>query len=263
MKTTSRYFIHSTPHCRAAIAAAGVMLALTASHAQVVIEGGPGVIQISDRDGKPEPVVPGGVPQGAPIPFDPNVPGGGTPDAAAPRAVTMRPDPQSPVTVRVAAKPAPPVKPAVEPGSVVAAVPTVDVDAAKRKSEIIRDLGIADSGTSAKVAILTQNLYEKDSALITTVANPQLALLAEFIRLSPHREILVTYQFSPTLHAEGLAWDRSASLVEWMKGKGQLASSTFTVNEPTHLVETPNATPPVDPATTPPYGKVEVVINYR
>ncbi len=263
MKTTSRYFIHSTPHCRAAIAAAGVMLALTASHAQVVIEGGPGVIQISDRDGKPEPVVPGGVPQGAPIPFDPNVPGGGTPDAAAPRAVTMRPDPQSPVTVRVAAKPAPPVKPAVEPGSVVAAVPTVDVDAAKRKSEIIRDLGIADSGTSAKVAILTQNLYEKDSALITTVANPQLALLAEFIRLSPHREILVTYQYSPTLHAEGLAWDRSVSLVEWMKGKGQLASSTFTVNEPTHLVETPNATPPVDPATTPPYGKVELVINYR
>lgn len=262
MKTTSRHFIHSSPLLHAAIAAAGVVLALTASHAQVIIEGGPGVIQISDRDGKPEPVVPGGVPNGAPIPFSKNVPGAGSPDAADPRAVTMRPDPQSPVTVRVATKPAPPAK-TPEPGAVVAAVPQVDVAAAKRKAEIIRELNIADSGTGAKVAILAAGLYVEGGAPIDPIADEKLALLAEFIRLSDQDGVTITYHYTPDLHLEALAWDRSVSFVEWMKTKGRLPQATFTVEDPVKILETPGASVAVDPATAPPYGKIEVEIRYR
>lgn len=245
-----------------ALIATGALLCVGDGRAQVVIEGGPGVIQISDRDGRPEPVVPGGVPQGAPIPFDREAPGPVTIETQAPRAVTIQPDPTSPVTVRV---PVRPVAPAATPPDQPAIVASreVDVTAAKRKAEIIRELNIADSGTGAKVAILAAGLYVEGGAPIDPIADEKLALLAEFIRLSDQEGVTITYHYTPGLHLEGIAWDRSVSFVEWMKTKGKLPQATFTVEDPVKVTETPGASVAVDPATAPPYGKIEVEIRYR
>lgn len=245
-----------------ALVATGALLCVGDGRAQVVIEGGPGVIQISDRDGKPEPVVPGGVPQGAPVPLEREAPGPVTIETQVPQAVTIQPDPTSPVTVRVPVKPAPPVATPPDEPAIVAAR-EVDVTAAKRKAEIIRELNIADSGTGAKVAILAAGLYVEGGAPIDPIADEKLALLAEFIRLSDQDGVTVTYHYTPDLHLEALAWDRSVSFVEWMKTKGKLPQATFTVEDPVKILETPGASVAVDPATAPPYGKIEVEIRYR
>lgn len=235
---------------------------IVGAEAQVVIEGGPGVIQISDRDGRPEPVVPGGVPQGAPVPFETQPPSAVLIESTPPTSVEVQPDPSSPVTVRVPVLPAPKPVPAVE-GTAAPAVPPLDVASAKRKAELIRELGIADSGTGAKIAFATEDLYEKDSAQIEPLAKERLELLAEFVRLQPLKKIALTYHFSPTLHNETIAWQRSVILVEWLKLQGKITGAPFTVNEPTVMVEEPRNQVAANTDTIPPFEKVEIVIEYR
>lgn len=253
----------------ALFASAGFSLVLTSAPAQVVIEGGPGPIQLSDRDGRPEPAVPGKVPGDVIKPLE-KVPQAATGiEANTPEAVEIEPDPTSSVSVRVPVERPNTLNPdklaapdAAEPGSISSAVPALDVAAAKRKAELIRELGISDSGTGAKMAFTTENLYEKDSALITSVAIPQLKLLAEFIRLTNHKGVAVTYRFEPALRIEKLAWERSVSLVEWMKTMGGLPDSVFTVNDPAK-VPVPDQAPVVGADKNLPVERIEVVVDYR
>lgn len=241
--------------------------------AQVVIEGGPGVIQISDRDGEPEPVVPGGVPGGAPVPLEPGLPTAILVDPTPPSAIEIETEADPSVTVRVPVeRPVPPARvreiaPAaavIDPAeSADPAVSAVDVAKAKRKAELVRALGIADSGTGATIAIDTENLYEEDTALVDPVAKQTLLDLAEFIRLSRHEGVTVTYQYSPSLHGEELAWKRSVSLIEWMKVSGALSETKFTIEEPVRVVESVPTPATGDGETALPQNRVALVIDYR
>ncbi len=256
MKTRTLTTSICAPFQLAMLAAAGLIISLPGVYAQVVIEGGPGPIQRSDQDGRPEPVVPGGVPipfsKEAQIPVEPE-----TPETAV-----IQPDAKSRATVLVPVK-SPDASVSAEAGAVTSAVPAMDVATAKRKAELVRELGIAESSTGAKIAFSTQNLYEKDSALITTVATRQLQLLAEFIRLSDRKGIAVTYHFTPDLQIEKLAWQRSVSLVEWMKTFGGLPQTAFTVMDPEQVSDSAPSRIVGEVESSVPLDRIEIVVENR
>lgn len=246
---------------------AGALVGLPIAKGQVVIEAGPGVVQLSDQDGRPEPVVPGNVPNGAvvPVPPDPVPPSARFQDRSRVRSIEMQPVPNSPVTVVV------PTEPAANPArtSPVAAVPAapavpeVDVDAARRKAELVRELGLNDSGTGAAAAFFSDGFFDENTAIVSSAAADSLALLAEFIRLSPHQQIAVNYEYAPSLHNEELAWQRSLSVVEWLKTRGGLAASNFVVLDPVIVTEPTPTTAADDGDLAVLRNRVTVVVDYR
>lgn len=240
----------------------GSLLALPLLQAQVVIEGGPGVVQISDQDGRPEPVVPGGARAVVPAPPDPVPPVERFQDRSRVRSVEMQPVPDSPVTVLV---PTEPVANEVRtsPVAAVPAVPEVDVDVARRKAELVRALGLNDSGTGAAAAFFSDGFFDENTAIVSSAAAESLALLAEFIRLSPHQRIAVNYEYAPSLHNEELAWQRSLGVVEWLKTRGGLAASNFVVLDPVIVTEPTPTTAEDDGDLAVLRNRVTVVVDYR
>jgi len=256
MKTPTLPTSIRAPFHLAMLAAAGLLANHPFAYAQVVIEGGPGPIQKSDQDGLPEPVLPGGA--AAPFAKEPQIPM----EPEPPETAVIQPNAQSPATILVPVKsPAAPVT--GEAGAVSSTVPAMDVVTAKRKAELVRELGIAESSTGAKIAFSTRNLYETDSALIAGVATRQLQLLAEFIRLSSHKGIGVTYHYTPALQIEKLAWQRSVSLVEWMKTFGALPQTAFTVMDPEEVTQADPSRIVGEVEASSPLDRIEIVVDYR
>jgi hypothetical protein len=196
----------------------------------VVIEGGPDTIQISDRDGKPEPIDPTRVTGPDAVTADePANPGG------------LRP-PVTPVTDRpLSPRPAP--GPVMGPaGSTVVPAPaspprTLAVSEAKRLAELKRELNIHDTGTNAALSLGMENVFVAGGATIDPVAVDRLTLLAEYLVLALAGEINLTYHYAPNLHDKDLAWARSVAMIKWMTEKGGLAESTFTIRNPEIVTE--------------------------
>jgi len=249
-KTTSKSMLFS------AIALAGLAstFGIAAANAQVVIEGGPGVVQRTGEDGEPVAV--------APVPFEADSSNAAAIETEPPAAVEVQPDPRSSVVVRVPVVDPPGPEPSVE-GTAAPEVPTLDVASAKRRGELVRELGIADSGTGAKIAFDTDSLYERDLAVIDSSLEGSLELLAEFARLLPVGRVVITYHYSPTLHSETLAWQRSVSLAEWLRLEGGIAGPSFTLNEPTVKDGGARAQAAATTGPIPPLEKVEIMIEYR
>jgi len=246
----------SKPKLFPAIALAGLAstLGIAAANAQVVIEGGPGIVQRTGPDGEAIAV--------APVPFREDPSNAVEIATEPPAAVEMLPDPGSSVVVRVPVVDPPRPEPSVE-RTAAPAVPTLDVPSSKRRGELVRELGIADSGTGAKIAFGTESLYEEDSTAIDSSLEGSLELLAEFVRLLPVGRVVITYHYSPTLHSQTLAWQRSFSLAEWLRLEGEVSGPSFTVNEPAVKEEAPRDQAAATTGPIPPLEKVEIMIVYR
>lgn len=238
---------------------------------QVVIEGGPGVIQLSDQDGRPEPAnsAPVNAPASAVVPAPPQTtpPAGLFQGNSRVRSMDLQvpADPNVTVSVPIVTPaPEPSVAPgAAAPGAAAPANPEVNVDVARRRAELVRAVGLNDSGTGAAGAFFTENFYEPDLAVVSSAAGDTMAQLAEFLRLTPHTEIAVTYHYAPTLHNEELAWQRALSAVEWLKTRGGLAASNFVVRNP-EIVTTPTPTPAEDDGDLAVLrNRISFVITYR
>jgi len=152
-KTTSK----PMPFSSIALAGLASTLGIAAANTQVVIEGGPGVVQRTGEDGEPVAV--------APIPNEADPSNAAKIETETPAAAGVQPDPRSSVVGRVPVDDPPEPEPSVE-GTAAPEVPTLDVASAKRRGELVPELGIANSGTGAKIAFDTESLYERDSVAI-------------------------------------------------------------------------------------------------
>jgi hypothetical protein len=191
----------------------------------VVIEGGPDTVQISDRDGKPEPINPArGTGPNAVTADEQTVPEGLLPAGTPPtdRPLSPRPAPgavMGPAGVAVVPAPAAPPR-------------TLAVSEAKRIAELRRELNIHDTGTNAALSLDMENVFVAGAATIDPLADDRLALIAEYLVLALAGEINLTYHFAPNLHDRDLAWARSVAMIKWMTEKGGLAESSFTIRNP-------------------------------
>jgi flagellar motor protein MotB len=245
-----------------------VALALTVTQSlaqqKVVIEGGPGKIQISDRDGRPEPVLPGGaVFRGSAARSNQTIPQAYL--SAAPSGTTeIRPVPNSPTTVVVPAK----TEVSVDVNGVQAASPAAiiteqSVETAKRLAEIRRELGIADAATQSLIKLDTENLFTVGTASLDPISAETLSLIAEYISLVDEEKVGLTYHFAIPLNDKALAWDRSVALVSWMTKEGGLAKTEFVVNTPEE-VKTATPTPAANDGNTAFFkSSVEILIQHR
>lgn len=209
----------------------------SATAQSVVIEGGPDTVQISDRDGKPEPITPQRatgpnavtrdeqtIPEGL---LPPEVPAGARPPGPRPAPGRM----VGPAGISPAREPA-------------AAPQTLAAGEAKRLAELKRELGILDTGTSAALTLDMQNVFVAGAATIDAIAVEKLTLIAEYFQLALAKEIRLTYHFAPNLHDEDLAWARSVAMIKWMTENGGLAESGFTIRNPEKVrVPTPTTVP--------------------
>lgn len=196
----------------------------------VVIEGGPDTVQISDCDGKPEPITSQRTPgPDAAIREEQSLPGGLLPPevpAGAP-PVGLRPahgrvvGPAGIAAVRESA----------------GAPQTLAVGEAKRIAELKRELGILDTGRRAALTLDMQNVFVAGAATIDAISVGQLKLIAEYLQITLAKEIRLTYHFAPNLHDEDLAWARAVAMVKWMTGDGGLAESSFTILNPEKVTE--------------------------
>ncbi|HQZ29636.1 MAG: hypothetical protein KA250_09090 [Verrucomicrobiales bacterium] len=231
---------------------------------KVVIEGGPGEIQVSDRDGRPEPVRPAGATSNNPVrKTDQTIPQGYL-DTAPSGATEVRPVSTSPTTVLIPGKTAVAADAALGITAPAAAdVSKESVETAKRLAEIRRELGIADAATQSLIKLDTENLFTEGAATLDPIATDTLAKIAEYIRLVDEEKVGVTYHFAVPLNDKALAWDRSVALVAWMTKEGGLGKTEFVVNTPDEVkVATP--TPAADDGNTAFFkSTVEILIQHR
>ncbi|NLT69684.1 MAG: hypothetical protein GXX91_03190 [Verrucomicrobiaceae bacterium] len=217
----------------------------------VVIEGGPDTIQISDRDGKPEPVTPGETapPQqtGPPLVRPPIRPVDAIPAPTANRVVGPAGIPKTPATAR----------------DVVEPPRTLAVGEAKRLAELKRELGILDTGTSAALSLDVGNVFRAGTTTVDRIAEEKLTLIAEYIQLALAREIQLTYHFAPNLHDKDLAWSRSVAMVKWMTEKGGMAESSFTILNPEVVTEPAPTAVPDDGERAAMQNRIEFTILFR
>ena len=245
-------FIRSPQSVRIVLFSALMLFPLGKATAQsVVIEGGPDTIQISNRDGKPEPITPGAASRESqanrPV-VKPSI-----------RPVNAVPAP-SPTRAMGPAGPAatPPITP--EAG---APPRTLAVGEAKRIAELKRELGIFDTGTSAALSLNIENVFMPGAATIDVIAEPKLSLIAEYIQLALAREIQLTYHYAPNLHDKDQAWARSVAMVKWMTEKGGMAESSFTILNPEVVTEAAPTAVPDDGELAAMQNRIEFTVLFR
>jgi hypothetical protein len=234
------------------VSSVGLLLLTTGdSIGQVRIEGGPGPIQMSDNDGRPEAAVPGGSQGRSSFRLETRI----APDAI----LAPTPLPRQTIIVDSTVD----LRDITEVKAIQPVAPEDEASTAKRKSELRRSLKIADSGTGAIFSFFTENLFEEDLPLVTSVATAQLQEAAEFIELSEAQRVTITYYFVPDDHSEKLAQERSLGLVEWMKTRGGLSEVAFDVNNPATVTEPTPTEGDGNSGTTSLRNQVEFVIEYR
>ncbi len=227
--------------------AAGVPLS-----AQVVIEGGPGTVQISDKDGQPENT--NSVPSiSRPITSAvPAVAGGTLGDGE--KVLSVEANALEGTSVNL---PAMKENVKVAPSGPVAAVSVVPVKVTqrnpttvKRLAELKRELEIQDAGNRAAVAVTTEGLFKEDTEVIDDLSISRLQTIAEYLRLSEEDQVDVTYHFDASEESKESAWGRSLSIVNWMETKGQVTRNIFRLNDPVQAARTPVRTNPQNPGDT-------------
>lgn len=262
----------------ATVIAAALLIHLPSS-AQLVIEAGPNAVQISDQDGQVEvvrtPVINSTEPLQA-------VPGG--PVTEIDETITVQPNQLESTTVNVPVeveprdpianvKPIPNRTVVTEPSTTVVAaepsgipVPAAEVvvtpEIAARMAEIARELSIQNTAAGASLAMTTEGLFTEGTSAIDPLLEPQLSLIAEYIRLSENNMVEVTYHYLPDEAPEFLAWQRSLAFVNWMKTKGLTVNQVYTIADPEAVVvETPVKTNPVSVNDTELVGRLVLSMN--
>lgn len=205
---------------------------------KVVIEGGPAEIQVSDRDGSPEPVDPANNKLKTPVPVVP----------AAPDAAVIQPVPNSDVQVLVPMKSTDTegrVITEVKPVPTVPPTPTrISASQSKRIAEIKRELEIAESATAARAIFEANDLFTKKSAVIEDSAKPTLKMLAEFMELTPKDKATVSYKYVATEESEIEVRTRALALVNYLASTAGATTTEFTILDPVPVVdENPTTTP--------------------
>ncbi len=215
----------------------GLTLPVTAQE-RVVIEGGPAQIQISDRDGQPEPVDPANNKlDEPPVVLVPE-----------PDATVIQPLPNSDVEVLV------PVKPVAPAGSVTTDVKIaqtapiapkqISAEQSKRIAEIKRELEIAESATAARAIFKAEEVFSEKTPVIDDAAKPTLKLLAEFMELSPKNTATVTYKYVATQESESSARQRAFAVVDHLSTMAGATTTEFSILDPKPVVvENPKETP--------------------
>ncbi len=247
--------------------------------AQLVIEAGPGAVQLSDRDGEVEVIPAPGVTSIEPLQA---VPGG--PVTEIDETITVQPNQLESTTVNVPVEveprdPIADVKPLPNPvvvtepsATVVASEPTgvpvpsaeieIGPEVAARMAELSRELSIQNTASGATLAMTTEGLYTKGTSAIDPLLESQLSLIAEYIRLSENEMVEVTYHYLPDEVPELLAWQRSLAFVNWMKTKGLTVNQVYTIADPEAVVvETPVKTNPISVNDTELVGRIVLSMN--
>ena len=227
--------------------------------AQVIIEGGPGTVQISDKDGQPE-TSNSASSITSPITSTVPVAGGSAGASGNPLSVET-------TTLDGASVSLPAMKENVRttPKGPLAAVSNVPVkvtqrnpSTVKRLAELKRELEIQDVGNRAAVAVTTRGLFKNDTEMIDELSVTRLHTIAEYLRLSEEDQVEVTYHFVESEENRDMAWSRSLSVVNWMETKGQVAKEIFRLNDPVAAVPTPVRTNPQNPRDTEIVGWIEL-----
>ena len=204
-----------------------LLLAVPAySQNKVVIEGGPGEVQISDRDGKAEPVDPRNNKIGEPVAVLPPVP----------EAAVVQPVPTSDVKVLV-----PIEKPDVRGKTVTKMKPKptaprepeqISPEASKRMAEIKRELEMAESAGAARVVFTADEIFSKKSPVINDTAELSLKMLVEFMGLSPKDAATISYKFVAAEESETSARLRALALADYLSKIAGTTRDDFTVLDP-------------------------------
>ncbi len=240
MKKKSTHPVDENKWLQLSSLSAAFLLFSIPAHAddRIVIEGGPAEIQISDRDGRPEPVDPANNKPGEPAAVLPPIPS----------AVVIQPIPTSDVEVLV------PVKRVNMPGKTITDVmptPTippspkqVSPETSKRIAEIKRELKIAESATAARAIFKADEVFSENSPVIEDTAKPTLKMLAEFMELSPKDAASVSYRYIATKESESDARLRAFALVDYLSKFAGATSTEFTILDPKPVAaENPKASP--------------------
>lgn len=226
--------------------------------AQVVIEGGPGTVQVSDNDGQPETV--NSTPE-INTPITRTVPTTGpAPDGNT--AITVQPNGLEDTAVAV---PVMRENRIVAPTGPVAAVTRVpdpvtqtNPTTVKRLAELRRLLAIQDNGSQAAVAVTTKGLFKDETNTIDELSEARLKQIAEYLRLSEEDQVDVTYHYVAREENKDTAWERSLAIVDWMSTKGQISKDSFRLIDPVAAVATPDRTNPQNPEDTETVGWIEL-----
>lgn len=229
--------------------------------AQVVIEGGPAEVQISDQDGKPEAPSPG-----VTTTVTAEVP----PAVAPPRegALTVQPVPNSPITVRVPLENDPDLSTNDAEAEVVTAAAVVvppkreiEPERAKALAEYERDLNIEKSALLAQIVFRADQMFESEGMGIEATAEPTLKKFSDYLTLLEGERIRVTYHFVGDEESISEARAKSLAAVEWFSQDPRLASYPMTIEQP-EVVKTP--LPSVDLANEfggEPYAYLQIVVE--
>lgn len=253
---------------------AAILAASLPLSAQLVIQAGPDAVQFADQDGEVGVVT------------TPTAPGVGSLQAK-PRgpvtdidgSITVQPnqleettvnvptatDPRTPIA-DVEPNPNPIVTPEPQETIVVSepngeTVPTAEVqigpEVAARMAEIARELSIQTTATGATLGMTTEGLFTEGTSTVDPLLESQLSMIAEYIRLSENSMVEVTYHYLPDSVPEQLAWQRSLSLVNWLKTKGLTVEQVYSIADPEAVVvETPDLTSPISVEDTELVGRV-------
>lgn len=229
MKTKRSNISFNLKTLTAAVVTASLTVSFTtvpAAAQGVVIEGGPGAVQISDKDGKPEPSTPLNNPVESKEPMAvPQIEGAGTP-----------PTPSSPstnVSAEDIVKPLRPLKTGEsrdevtgdfnksDMKSVEVRQPALSIEDRKKVADLRKELNIAEAATGSSVRFRTDQLFtDDDTALLESLAKPTLSKLVEYMRLSGRNHVIVQSYYVPDKVRKSLAWNRSLALIDWMSESG-------------------------------------------
>ena len=127
-----------------------------------------------------------------------------------------------------------------KPGAVTAVQrvedPKLNIDSKRslRLSELRRELGVAETARQARIALPTEDLFEKTAPTeIDDLSEATLKKVAEYLDLSGFETVTVKpFYLRDKPGDKELSWTRSLSLIEWMDSHTKLKTEAFKANGP-------------------------------
>jgi len=103
-----------------------------------------------------------------------------------------------------------------------------------RLSELRRELGVAETARQARIALPTEDLFEKTAPTeIDDLSEATLKKVAEYLNLSGFETVTVKpFYLRDKPCDKELSWTRSLSLIEWMDSHTKLNTEAFKANGP-------------------------------
>ncbi|MDF1824077.1 MAG: hypothetical protein P1U68_05520 [Verrucomicrobiales bacterium] len=194
---------------------------------RVIIEAGPGVVQISDEDGQPEPVTPGANPATSfSIPAEQG--------ATQIQRPTDRPTPKSALTMPPVSPPAPSSADS-ERGEKAPQLRDLEVAKMKELGKLRKEIGVSESATESKIVYEADQIFDKESDSITPSAKPSLEKLTNYMRMSERNKVTLSYLYAPDSGSKTRAQNRLIMLIAYFTEEAGIEDHDFTMADPEPL----------------------------